>query len=161
MVTSGGVWCRLRIVEGVSWYNGDMKWKPHTPIAQRKNMNETKENYKEEINHSDIGNNLGELFGEAKKVTKMGTKIGDKKAEIKNITEMVKAMNIDDGFEVNRAKLKSILELTFSGNDLGRHYKYMEQRTTSQGCLEYAYNLILMREESLRKLESKFNDEFE
>ena len=122
---------------------------------------ENAKKYQEEINHNDIGNNLGDLFNVAKKETKMGTKVTDKQDEIKELTTMVKEMDINDSFAINQPKLKSILEFLYTGNDLGRHLKYMDQRHTSQGCLEYAYNLIMMREDSLRKFESRFAEDYE
>ncbi len=113
------------------------------------------------MDNTELGTNLGELFKDQIKTTKMGSKVETKKEEIKELTKQVKSMDMTDTYEVSRAKLKAILEFMYTGNDLGRHYSYLDQRTTTQGNIEYAYNLIMSKEESLRKFKSRFDAEYE
>ena len=110
---------------------------------------------------SELSTNLGELFKQNIKETKLGTKVETRKDEIKEVIKQVKEMEISDPYEINKEKIVTLLKFLYTGKDLGRHISYLDRRVTSQGLVEQGYNILLSKEESLRKFQSNLDAEYE
>ncbi len=110
---------------------------------------------------NELTTNLGELFKQNIKETKMGSKVETKKEEIKEVIKQVKEMDINDTYEINKEKIVTLLEFMYSGKDLGRHLSYLDRRVTSQGLVEAAWHLLTSKQESLRKFQLKLDAEYE
>ena len=111
--------------------------------------------------HTDIGNNLGELFKKEKVESKSGTKIRVQKENLDEAKLLLKALDMSDNIETAKTKAKEIVKALYTGKSLVDQFGYLDRKRSTKEIVSQMYSIFINKQEWYEKNLEVFTQEME
>ena len=106
----------------------------------------------------DVSNNLGDLFNQARADTIQGTKLQQKEAIAKQGRDVLKNFKRTHNLAEAREHFTKFLEVFYSGKDLDTQLIKLNKQTDPDEILQIAWNILLSREETIKKIKAEVDE---